>query len=393
MIERPSTADAVRRERWRTVFLTLSRRVTVATWTQRFASAPQRRIFAGTVTIRTDFEAPIRLSICIPTYNFGEFIGETLESILPQIVEGVEVVVLDGGSTDDTPAIVRAFQARSPALRYHHRDVRGGIDRDMARTVDLARGEYCWLFSSDDLMKPDAIPRMLKQVQSGLDVYLCGLTICTRNMHPVKDHRILGVSSDTTFELGREDDRRTYFEHAETTTAFFSFLGSVIFKKARWDAIPLDEDFVGSCWAHVARMFRMIPSGLSVRYLARAYLWKRSDNDSFMDVGLIRRYGISIDGYHRLARTFFGQDSWEARHIRRVVTAEFRPYVMLYAKMTSRDASPEDRLMLARLAEAVYMDSSVRNQLYRGVYKWTPVPLYKTLATPYLALQRALNRR
>jgi abequosyltransferase len=345
------------------------------------------------MTVDASSEAPIRLSICIPTYNFGEFISETLESILPQVVEGVEVVILDGGSTDDTTAVVRAFQARFPVLRYHRRDERGGIDRDMARTVDLARGEYCWLFSSDDVMKPGAIPRMLEQVQGGMDVYLCGLTICTRDMRPLKDQRILDVPPETTFDLGREDDRKTYFERAETTTAFFSFLGSVIFKKARWDAIPLDEGFVGSCWAHVARMFAMIPSGLSVEYLATAYLWKRSDNDSFMDVGLIRRYALSIDGYHRLARTFFAQDSWEARHIRRVVATEFQPRAMLYAKMMSRDASPEDRLLLGRLAEAVYEDASPRNWVYRNVYRWTPVLLFKALATPYLALKTALNRR
>ncbi|HEX3392546.1 MAG TPA: glycosyltransferase family A protein [Solirubrobacteraceae bacterium] len=345
------------------------------------------------MTVEAGPEAQIQLSICIPTYNFGEFIGETLESILPQIVEGVEVVILDGGSTDDTPAVVRTFQERFPALHYHRRDERGGIDRDMARTVEFARGEYCWLFSSDDLMKPDAIRQVLEQIKSGLDVYLCGLTICTRDMHPVKEHHILSVRPDTTFDLGREDDRRTYFERAETTTAFFSFLGSVIFKKARWDAIPLDEEFVGSCWAHVARLFRMIPSGLRVKYLRTSYLWKRSDNDSFMDAGLIQRYAISIDGYHRLARTFFGQDSFEARHIRRVVATEFQPRAMLYAKMKTRDASPEGRLMLERLAQAVYEDPSLRNWLFRAVYRWTPVLLFKALATPYLALLKALKRR
>jgi len=337
-------------------------------------------IVAIEMTADADLEAPIKLSICIPTYNFGEFIGETLESVLRQVVEGVEVVVLDGGSTDATPAVARAFQARFPALRYHRCDERGGIDRDMARTVDLARGEYCWLFSADDLMKPDAIRRILEEVESRLDLYLCGLTLCTCDMRPLKDHRILDLPSGMTFDLGREDDRRMYFRQAETTTAFFSFLGSVIFKKARWDAIPLDEDFVGSCWAHVARIFRMIPSGLRVKYLAPAYLWKRCDNDSFMDAGLIRRFALTIDGYHRLAATFFAQDSPEARHIRRAVAAEFPPYVMLYAKWISGDASPEDRLLLERLVETVYGDSSLSNWLRRGVYRGTPVLPVKAMA-------------
>jgi predicted GTPase len=39
----------------------------------------------------------IRLSVCIPTYNFGRFIGETIDSIVRQATEEVEIVVLDGG--------------------------------------------------------------------------------------------------------------------------------------------------------------------------------------------------------------------------------------------------------------------------------------------------------
>jgi O-antigen biosynthesis alpha-1,3-abequosyltransferase len=295
------------------------------------------------------------------------------------VVDGVEVVILDGGSTDDTTAVVRAFQAVCPALRYERRDERGGIDRDMARTVELARGEYCWLFSSDDTMKPDAIRQVLEQIESGLDVYVGGLTLCTYDMHPLKDQPILDVPPGATFDLGRAEDRRRYFEHARTTTALFSFLGSMIFKKARWDAVPLDEDFVGSCWAHVARIFQMIPSGLRVVYLGRSYLWKRCDNDSFLDNGLIRRFAITIDGYHRLADTYFGHDSLEARHVRRAVAAEFPPSVMLYTKWISGAASEEDRLLLERLVETVYTDPSARNRLCRGLYKAMPTP-FKGLA-------------
>jgi len=344
------------------------------------------------MTAEANLDPPITLSICIPTYNFGEFIGETLESILPQLVDGVEVVVLDGGSTDETETVVGAFQARCPALQYYRRDERGGIDRDMALTVELARGEYCWLFSSDDLMKPGAVAQVLKEVQGGLDVYICGLTICTCDMRPLKAHPIMRLSSEVTFDLGREEDRRAYFEHAKTTTAFFSFLGSVIFKRARWEEIPLDEHFVGSCWAHVARIFRMIPAGLRVRYLPEAYLLKRADNDSFMDRGLIRRFAITIDGYHRLAHTFFDEGSFEAHHIRRVVAAEFPPYVMLYAKWIGSGADLEDRLLLERLVEAVYKDPSFRNRLYRGIFRVAPVSLVRALVDGVAAGARAGRR-
>ncbi len=60
----------------------------------------------------------IRLSVCIPTYNFGRFIGETLDSIVRQATEEIEIVVLDGGSTDNTTEVVEGFRDTFPRLRY-----------------------------------------------------------------------------------------------------------------------------------------------------------------------------------------------------------------------------------------------------------------------------------
>ncbi len=78
------------------------------------------------------------LSICIPIYNFGAFIGETLASILPQATDEVEVLVVDGASTDNTPEVIAAIQRTFPGLRYNRLEKKGGIDRDMARSVELA---------------------------------------------------------------------------------------------------------------------------------------------------------------------------------------------------------------------------------------------------------------
>jgi abequosyltransferase len=99
----------------------------------------------------------LKLSLCIPTYNFGDFIGETLESIAKQDLTGVEIVVLDSASTDETPAVVAAYRERLPCLRYIRADRKGGIDRDLARVVEEAQGEYVCLFSADDIMRPGAV--------------------------------------------------------------------------------------------------------------------------------------------------------------------------------------------------------------------------------------------
>jgi len=108
----------------------------------------------------------IRLSICIATRNRAKFIGATLESILVQATEEVEIVILDGASTDNTEEIVRLYQDRFPRLRYFRQETNMGIDRDFTKSVELAHGDYCWLFCDDDLFKPGAIRVVLEALKN-----------------------------------------------------------------------------------------------------------------------------------------------------------------------------------------------------------------------------------
>ena len=132
-----------------------------------------------------------RLSICIPVFNFGSFLGETLDSILSQTTNDIEVLIVDGASTDNTQEVVAARTATSPQLRYVRLEKRGGIDADLAASVALARGEYCWLFSGDDIMRPHAIQRALEWLCSNHDVYICKHTICDKSMRFLRDYAII----------------------------------------------------------------------------------------------------------------------------------------------------------------------------------------------------------
>ncbi len=320
----------------------------------------------------------LRLSICMPTYNFGRFIGDALDSVLKQATDEVEIIVLDGASTDNTPEVVSSFQARFPRLYYQRLDRRGGIDRDMARSVELASGEYCWLFSSDDVMREGALRDVLKEITLGFDLYLCGLTLCTIDMQPIAQHRILRLPCDAEFELSNEKDRRRYFWLAETTTAFLSFMGSVIFKKSRWDAIPFDEAFDGTLYALAARIFAMIPGGLRLKYLSHSYLFNRGDNDSFMDKGPGHRYRLAINGYDRLAEAFFPRDSVEAAAIRRAVRNEF-PSIdgLLKFKLANSRGNEDDIQLLDRLAAAIYSERPPIARTLFFLYTITPFQLVR----------------
>src|SRR5690349_17145524 len=71
----------------------------------------------------------IQLSICISTRNRASLIGATLGSIIEQLSEDCEIVVLDGASTDGTAGVVMDYQQRFSRLRYVRQETNNGLDR------------------------------------------------------------------------------------------------------------------------------------------------------------------------------------------------------------------------------------------------------------------------
>jgi abequosyltransferase len=340
----------------------------------------------------------IRLSICIPTYNFGDFIGETLDSIAVNLTEGVEVVILDGGSTDDTPLIVAQKQQQFPQIKYHPQGFRGGIDRDIAKVVSLAHGDYVWLFSADDIMKSGAVAKVLAATQSNRDVYLCEQTLCTLQMETIKEHPIFtNISTPTIFDLGKADDRKKYFSDARTSEAFFSFLSGPIFRRNLWakaDGIP--DSFYETCWGLSGRLLSLVPEGLVVEYLAENLLYKRGENDSFMENGVVKRLEISVDGFAHIAETIFGKDSEETYHMRRVIRNE-RPLIhLLFIKLqVLTSAQKKDIAELYSVVLRHYSNAGMMNMCKYYLFRFIPVSglnflfFLKKILNEYRSLRRA----
>lgn len=352
--------------------------------------AAEREVTGTTDRPRQD--APV-LSVCIPTYNFGSFIEETLLSIVSQTVPGLEVVVLDSASIDDTAAVVTRLQSEYPALRYVRAELRQGIDLDMARVVELARGKYCWLFSADDVMVNGAIGRVLAELETLDDLYLCMHSNHSLSMELTSaSHPVLRSASSARFELSDPASQLAYFRLAESTEALFSFMGSLIVRRDKWRSVALNDLFVGSCWAHVARLFELMPRGLSVNFLAAVLLGRRGGNDSFADKGVIRRYALAIDGYRRLATHFWGARSEQAFHIQRVLRNEFPLRMLLSAKALCRaNQEIEDKGLLDGLVDSLYAGGGAVGAAKRLVYRAFPVGLHRPLRALY-RLTRAGRR-
>src|SRR5262245_23934728 len=102
------------------------------------------------------------VSICIPTYNGGKYLAETLDCVAAQTFDDFELVIVDDGSTDDSVTIAERFVAREPRARLIRNAVRTGSSaRNMARCVQESRGEWIKPLQQDDLIAPNCLASMV----------------------------------------------------------------------------------------------------------------------------------------------------------------------------------------------------------------------------------------
>ncbi len=95
------------------------------------------------------------VSIIVPSYNQGRFIRRTLESIFKQDYRPIEVLVIDGASTDETVAILKEY-SRYPELHWVSEPDRGVVDA-VNKGLARATGQIGAIQSSDDFYLPGAI--------------------------------------------------------------------------------------------------------------------------------------------------------------------------------------------------------------------------------------------
>lgn len=190
------------------------------------------------MTMNPTDPASVHLSIVIPTMDRRTLFAETLSTITPQLCPGVELVVLDG-SKDPQPVKEMVEKAGG---RYTWQKPRG-FDQAYMDAVDLARGEYIWLFGDDDLMKPRAIEEALTALRkSGSLPAAAGpnpdgsvpvdLLIVNADVIATESSRILKESCSTLpqTEFGPADRS----EVVAKLGPMISFMGSIVIRKRFW---------------------------------------------------------------------------------------------------------------------------------------------------------------
>lgn len=211
-----------------------------------------------------------RLSICIATLNRRDYLRETLAALIEQQPNDVEVVIVDGASSDGTDAlVVEMFRGRENC-RYVRLAQKGGVDQDYARAVDEARGEFCWLMTDDDLPTADAIATILRQLDDGLDLLIVNAEVNTADFGHVLKPKKCEIDRDVDFAPGDCDALMS------AAGDLLSFIGAVVIRRSVWTARER-QPYFGTEFVHVGVIFQQ-PLERKARLLAEPLIRIRYGN-------------------------------------------------------------------------------------------------------------------
>ncbi|WCT13170.1 glycosyltransferase family 2 protein [Mucilaginibacter jinjuensis] len=101
------------------------------------------------------------VSIVTPMYNGGRFVGQTIDSVINQTYPKWEMIVIDDGSKDNGPEIVREYIQKDSRIKLVSQP-NGGSASARNNGIRLAQGQYIALLDSDDTWNPDFLEKQLK---------------------------------------------------------------------------------------------------------------------------------------------------------------------------------------------------------------------------------------
>ncbi len=130
------------------------------------------------------------ISVVIPTYNRASFFKEAIDSVLSQTFRDFELIVVDDGSTDETPELLLSYGNKIKVIKKANK----GPSAARNRGIKTAKGEWIAFLDSDDVWKPDKLEKQVQFIKDNPDIKICQTEeIWIRNgkrVNPRKKHEM-----------------------------------------------------------------------------------------------------------------------------------------------------------------------------------------------------------
>lgn len=229
------------------------------------------------------------ISIIIPTYNRSNILQKCLNAIAKQTfpLNRIEVFICDDGSTDDTSAVVQAFESPFKLIYLHQHNRGPAAARNMG--IRRAIGEYLLILNDDAILEPNAVELHCKQQIDNQDKKIA---VLGKFSFPPEftEHSFWGYileHTDALFYYYRMLDGETYdFRHFYTCNIS-------IRRDAVVEAGLFDEDFTGPAAEDIELGYRLWQKGYRVLYSPEIIAWHDHiiSPEGFLNTNKVRGQG------------------------------------------------------------------------------------------------------
>ena len=140
------------------------------------------------------------ITVIIPCYNQGAFLSEAMDSVLAQTYENWECIIINDGSTDNTPTVANKYTTDDQRFKYICKE-NGGLSSARNTGLAIATGEYIQFLDADDFIHKDKFRAFVDILQ---DDPTCQLVICNFNIYQTKSGEFLAPYCDLSVPITLE---------------------------------------------------------------------------------------------------------------------------------------------------------------------------------------------
>lgn len=204
-------------------------------------------------------QGEILLTIAIPTYNRAIYLLESLEHIIHQVQDDIEILICDNASTDNTPELVAGYLSRYPQIRYIRNPSNLGPDANFLICLREGRGDYIHILSDDDILLDGSV-QAIKDCISNNNKPLSFIHL---NVAYFEGKFEVPKRRDSLYKLEQDiffKDKNAFLEYIGI---YATFVSSMVFNKRIFGKINSPEQFIGSY---------LLQSHLALQTIAQGYI-------------------------------------------------------------------------------------------------------------------------
>lgn len=206
------------------------------------------------------------VTVLMPCYNSASFIRKAIDSVLNQTYRNFEFIIIDDGSSDQTPLIVEHYAQQDKRIKFYKNEVNRKLIYTLNRGVQLANGEYLMRMDADDICHLQRLEKQLTFMLENPETDICSAGYCYINLN---DQEVQRSYPKTTLS------KALYFQ------SFFStpLTHAVILAKTEvLKKNPYDPDYIHS--EDFELFSRLLASGYILRNLKEILYFVRINPQS-----------------------------------------------------------------------------------------------------------------